>query len=158
MNHLSIVALAFVCACLGAQFCGAQEQLPQQNQIRSDSLNANSNQVRNFIEIDKLIVDETISKAGLDFLELFLASWTWPQNTNGSFQMVVTEKPFRGISTQVVITLNDLIVFESFLQTRFDVLESLAQQAVEQTSAYLMNYESIMRQLEGDDTAGNGIY
>ncbi len=109
-------------------------------------------------EIDRLIVDETISKAGHDFLELFFARWTWPDLSNGSFMMVVEERPFRGISTQVVISVNDLVVFESFLQARYEYLEYLAETAIEQTTSYLNNYELIVRQLEGIDMKGTGIY
>ncbi|MBL6448088.1 hypothetical protein JMN32_17350 [Fulvivirga sp. 29W222] len=110
------------------------------------------------IEIDKLIVDETISKAGHEFMEIFFSLWNWPHVSNGSFMMVVKERPFRGISTTITITINDLTVFESFLQTRYDVLESLAKMAVKQTYGYLINYDNIMKQLEGEDMQGSGIY
>lgn len=110
------------------------------------------------IEIDRLIMDETISKAGYDFIDLFNTFWSWPEPLTGSFIMIITERPYRGISTQLVISINDLVVFESFLQSRYDFLESLAEMAVEQTTAYLVNYEEIRKQLEGDDTKGTGIY
>lgn len=108
-------------------------------------------------EIDKLIVNETISKAGNEFTELFFSIWNWP-TTHENFIIVITERPFRGISSQVLISVNELVVFESFLQPRYDVLESLAELAMEQTSEYITNYETIMKQLEGEDTRGNGIY
>lgn len=124
-----------------------------------DTIITINNQTRNgFIEIDRLVVDETLSKAGYEFLELFQAKWIWPPESNEPFQIVVTERPFRGITTLVVITLNDLIVFESFLQTRYDVLESMADAAVEQTFAYLINYENIMKQLAGEDLASDGMF
>jgi len=110
------------------------------------------------IEIDRLIMDETISKAGYDFIDLFNTLWSWPEPLTGSFIMIITERPYRGISTQLVISINDLVVFESFLQSRYDFLESLAEMAVEQATAYLFNYEEIRKQLEGDDTKGTGIY
>lgn len=150
-----LVALIISTGCFAQQPPLVQPLLRVQGQDTVSNGNASRN---NFIEIDRLIVDETMSKAGYDFLELFQAKWIWPPALDDPFQIVVTERPFRGITTQVIITLNDLVVFESFLQTRYDVLESLSEAAVEQTFAYLMNYESIMQQLAGDDVAGNGIY
>ncbi|ELR71923.1 hypothetical protein C900_02162 [Fulvivirga imtechensis AK7] len=126
--------------------------LPAADTIDNGTLKAD------LIEIDKLIVDETISKAGHEFMEIFFSLWSWPQVSNGSFMMMIKERPFRGISTTITITINDLTVFESFLQTRYDVLESLAQMAAEQTYSYLMNYDNIMKQLEGKDMQGTGIY
>lgn len=131
-------------------------QEPQNPEPGKDTL---TNKLKNnFIEIDRLIVDETLSKAGYDFIELFQTKWTWPLTLKEPFQIVVSERPFRGITTQVVIALNDLVVFESFLQTRYDVLETLADAAVEQTMGYLLNYESILQQLDPDELVDNGSY
>lgn len=135
---------------------GITQQNVQKDSPADTTDTANGNGI--LIEIDKLIVDETISKAGHDFMEIFFSIWSWPQISNGSFIMVIEERPFRGISTTITITINDLVVFETFLQTRYDILEELAQLAAEQTFAYLINYESIIKQLEGDDMAGTGIY
>lgn len=118
----------------------------------------NFNGVADQIEIDRLIVNETITKAGHDFTELFNASWNWPEPLKESFIMIISERPFRGISTQLLITVNDLVVFESLLQTRYDFLEYLAVVAIEQTANYVINYEDIIKQLEGLDTQGSGIY
>lgn len=110
------------------------------------------------IEIDKLIIDETISKAGYDFIELFFAQWNWPPQIEGAFIIVITERPFRGISTQILISVNDLQVFDSFLQTRYDYLEYIAGAAIDQTTAYIVNYEEIVKQLGGEDVSGSGIF
>jgi Curli assembly protein CsgE len=94
----------------------------------------------------------------MNFKELFFTLWSWPPALDGSFIIVIAERPYRGISTQIMILINDLVVFESFLQTRYDVLEYLAQIATEQASGYIVNYSAIMKQLESDDTHGTGIY
>lgn len=157
-----MVGLIFFCFFLRSRISAQEIQnaLEKQTatQTRPDSLDINGSSFKNYVEIDRLVVDETISKAGHEFVELFLILWNWPQNLKESFLMVIAERPFRGTSTQIVITVNDLVVFESFLQTRYDFLEYLAELANEQTSGYLINYENIMRQLEGDDLSGNGIY
>ena len=136
----------------------AQEPEKTLPESAKDTLTINGKFKNNFIEIDRLIVDETLSKAGYDFLELFQTKWTWPLTLKEPFLMIVSERPFRGISTQLVISLNDLVVFESFLQTRYDVLESLADAAVEQALAYLLNYESIMAQIDSEELIEGEIY
>lgn len=129
--------------------------------LRIDTLRAkaiNGNSTLEQIEIDRLIIDETISKAGYEFLDLFNTLWVWPEPSTESFIMVITERPYRGISTQIVITINELVVFESFLQTRYDYLEYMAGLAVEQATGYVLSYVEIIKQLEGVDTKGTGIY
>ena len=58
----------------------------------------------------------------------------------------------------VEIKINETLVFQSFLQPRNEYVEMLAEQAVARTTIYLQNYEEIIRQLEGDDRSGTGIY
>jgi curli production assembly/transport component CsgE len=62
------------------------------------------------------------------------------------------------MTTLVEIKINETTVFQSFLQPRGDIVEQLALQAVAQTQMYLANYEELMRQLEGDDRSGSGIF
>lgn len=138
---------------------GQQKEIQQNISSLTDTTKLlNGHSTIDEIEIDRLIVDETISKAGYDFIELFNTQWNWPEPLTEAFIMVIAERPYRGISTQVVITVNDLVVFESFLQTRYDYLENLVELAIEQTTAYIINYEEIIKQLEGADTQGTGIY
>lgn len=112
----------------------------------------------NEIEINELIVNETMTKAGNDFHELFYNRWVWPDELNDSFIMVIKEKPLRGISTQVSIFINDMLIFEMPLQPRFDYLESIAMMAIDQANGYVSNYEEIQKALGGEDVQGTGIF
>ncbi len=109
-------------------------------------------------EFDQLIVHEVVSKAGIDFQEIFYSLWSWPTNIEGQFLITISEKPFRGTSTQLEIRINDYMVFQNFVQPRYDVLEAMAQQAVQVVGNYLANYNELVKQLEGDDLSGSGIY
>jgi|APTNR8051073442_1049403.scaffolds.fasta_scaffold00032_175 curli production assembly/transport component CsgE len=159
-----VISLGFFCLSVrpsvyAQETAGLQKEIPQKISISTDTTKLlNGYSLLDEIEIDRLIVDETISKAGYDFIELFNTQWNWPEPLTEAFIMVIAERPYRGISTQVVITVNDLVVFESFLQTRYDYLENLAELAIEQTTAYIINYEEIIKQLEAADTQGTGIY
>lgn len=109
------------------------------------------------IEIDGLLVDDTKTKTGKDFYDLFYASWEAPSGAK-NYTITITEKPFRLSSTLIVVSINDTPVYQSVLQPRQDIVEGLSQDAISTTQSYLANYEEIMRQLNGDDMAGSGIF
>lgn len=109
------------------------------------------------IEIDGLLVDDTKTKAGKDFYDLFYSSWIVPAGAK-NFTITVSEKPFRLTSTLIVVLINDNPVYQSILQPRQDIIEGLSVDAIMTTQSYLANYEEIMKQLNGDDMAGSGIF
>ena len=109
------------------------------------------------IEIDGLLVDDTKTKAGKDFYDLFYNEWEAPVEAK-NYSITVSEKPFRLTSTLIVISINDDIVYQAILQPRQDLIEAQAEEGVATTHDYLANYEEITKQLNGDDMAGTGIY
>lgn len=109
------------------------------------------------LEIDGLIVDETVTKMGRTFYEVFYNNWEAPPNAK-DWTLTITEKPMIGMGTRVMVDINDQRVVETPLQPRYDVLESLAQQAVAIAYDYLLNYEQIQKDLSGEDLSGSGIY
>ena len=58
----------------------------------------------------------------------------------------------------VFLLSDDISVFQSFLQPRYDVLEEIAMQAADIATQYILNYQEVLKQLSGDDMAGTGIY
>jgi len=109
------------------------------------------------IEIDGLLVDDTKTKAGKDFYDLFYGRWEAPMGAK-NFTITISEKPFRLSSTLIVVSINDTPVYQSVLQPRQDIVEGLSQDAISTTQSYLANYEEIMKQLNGDDMVGTGIF
>ena len=109
------------------------------------------------IEIDGLLVDDTKTKTGKDFYDLFYNGWVAPSAAR-NYSITVSEKPFRLTSTLIVVSINENIVYQSVMQPRQDIVESLSAEAVATAQNYLANYEEIMKQLNGDDMAGSGIY
>ena len=116
------------------------------------------NQTNAELEIGQLIIDDTFSKAGNDFQQLFNTRWNWPVQNAEQFIITISEKPSFINSTIVEITINDLKVFESFLQPRYDILEETAAQAIDITLQYILNYEDVVKELSGEDLSGSGIY
>jgi len=109
------------------------------------------------LELDGMLFDETKTKSGKDFYDFFYSRWEAPPGAR-NFSIFITEVPFRLTTTQIEIKINETLVFQSFLQPRADIVEQMAEYAVAQTQMYLANYEELMRQMEGEDQAGTGIY
>ncbi len=109
------------------------------------------------IEIEGLIVDQTQTKIGHDFYDLFYSNWQPPDNF-GDYTIIVEEKPLPQLGTQVTIKVNDNEIFQQILQPRYDIIESMAQYGVELSFNYIQNYEAIQKQLAGDDLQGSGIF
>lgn len=128
------------------------------NADSADNIRKTLNDSLYFFEIDQLIINETISKVGLDFQEIFYNKWNWPTGLTDPFIIVISERPVFGTNTQIEIIVNDITVFQSFLQPRYDVLEEIAMQAADIATQYILNYQEVLKQLSGDDMAGTGIY
>lgn len=122
-------------------------------QVTKQPVNSNSDE----IEIDGLLVDDTKTKTGKDFYDLFYSGWEAP-NQAKSYTITVSEKPFRLSNTIIAISINDNLVYQAILQPRRDILEAMTSEAISTTQEYLANYEEIVKQLNGDDMSGSGIY
>jgi curli production assembly/transport component CsgE len=109
------------------------------------------------IEIDGLLFDETKTKSGRDFYDFFYTAWISPEGAR-NYSIFITEKPYRLTTTLIEVRINETPVFQSFLQPRSDYVEQLATDAVTRTQLYLANYEELVRQLDGEDRSGTGIY
>jgi curli production assembly/transport component CsgE len=127
--------------------------------ILEESLNQLDDQPKHLddLEISELIVNAVISKPGNDFFDFFTSDFIWPE-TEGDFIILISEKPARNNSTQIFVTVNDLEVFENIIQPRASYLEELAEYAQRITKQYILNYQQIIKDLDGDDRSGSGIY
>jgi curli production assembly/transport component CsgE len=109
------------------------------------------------IELDGMLFDNTKTKSGKDFFDFFYSRWEAPPEAQ-DYSIYIIENPYRLMTTQIEVKINETTVFSSFLQPRADIVEQLAEYAVAQTRMYLANYEELMRQLESEDRAGTGIF
>jgi curli production assembly/transport component CsgE len=119
--------------------------------------NASAESVELDMEVDGLIMDETISKVGRDFYDMFYSRWNAPKNAK-NFTITIKEMVLPGLATQVTVMVNDNEVFKQRVQPRYDILEQMSNYAIQQTGRYLSNYEKMKSQLEGDDQSGTGIF
>ena len=108
-------------------------------------------------ELTGLIIDETISKIGRDFSEYFFTNWQRPAKQL-EYTILIQEKPLPSNGSQILIYVDDYLVFQNFVQPRIDVIEEYANYGIYMVNTYLENYEMIQQQLQGDDLSGTGIY
>jgi len=109
------------------------------------------------LEIDGMIISETISKIGNDFYDIFYTNWNPPPQAK-NYTITILEKPFPLQGNLITVKVNDSKVFERFVQPRYESIVESVNQAIKYTANYLINYERIQKDLGGEDLSGTGIY
>lgn len=110
------------------------------------------------LEVGSMVVDQTISKIGHDFYDVFYAQWEAPADAN-DFMIVIREKPSRGLGAMISVQINDADIMEMPIQPKFDQIEASAFSAVAVAQEFLVNQLLTQSQLdEHADQVGNGIY
>ncbi len=109
------------------------------------------------IDIPSLIIDETMTKIGKDFFDLFFANWQEPFGIQ-EYQITISEKALPRLGTLITVKVNDLQAFRRFLKPRYEEIETAAITAVQMVQQVLLNYEKIQKDLAGEDLKGTGIY
>lgn len=109
------------------------------------------------LEIGEMIFDETITKVGRDFYELFFNSWNNPTQIT-DFSISISEKPMPGIGTQITVTIDEYEIVKQFVRPNQEMIETLAEYSVGIAGQYLLNYQDIQMQLQSDDQSGTGIF
>jgi hypothetical protein len=120
----------------------------------------------------QIILDNTRTKVGKDFYELFYKHLTAiPTQVDttradtvrqvmvGAILVIMVEEiPIRGTTSQVLISIGDQPVFQQFVQARYELLEADALYAVETVRDYLKSYQEMLQLLGSQDQKGSGVY
>ena len=109
------------------------------------------------IEISGLIIDETRSKAGRDFYDLFYRQWIPPAD-QFAYTIIVKELPARGRVSRVSVHLNDELLTQRVLQPRNDIIEAQVNYTIRILNAHIRKGNALQQQLENEDTQGSGIF
>ena len=137
--------------------------LNAQTEAGTDSLQTlNTQQVRQAIdpldlEIGEMVFDETITKVGRDFYELFFNNWSNPTQIK-DFSITIKERPMPGMGTQIRVFIDEHEILSQFIQPNLEQIEMLAEYLVGLAGSYLINYQEIQAQLQNEDQAGTGIF
>ncbi|MFO8234585.1 MAG: CsgE family curli-type amyloid fiber assembly protein [Bacteroidales bacterium] len=109
------------------------------------------------LELDGLIINETISKAGNDFYNQFRKKWDIPGDIK-NYTIYISEMPMPGRGNLVSIKINYDEIFQNRISPRMEVIESLADHALSISEQYLVRQQEMEQQLESEDMSGTGIY
>ncbi len=109
------------------------------------------------IEIGGLILDDTRSKIGRDFYDVFYGKWTDPAD-GSDFSITIKELPARGRASRVAIEVDGNVIIQRMVQPRQDVIELLAEQSVAIVKNYLSKKKQLNKELESEDQSGSGIF
>ena len=112
---------------------------------------------RELSDLNGLVVDETITKVGRDFYEVFYRQWEAPASEM-SYTIFIKELPAPGRGSQVLVYMDDTELFNQAVQPRYEVIEELAAYSVQLVTHYVANYESMSQQLGNEDQQGSGIF
>jgi|GEM_PF-658862 len=133
------------------------ESIMQKYKARKSQKEISLDEEDKSIDLGGLIIDETISKVGQDFYRYFNNQWNAP-GTSKNFNIYISEKPTPGMGNMIIIKINYEEIFKNRISPQQQVIESLVEYAINQSQQYIMNYEKIKKQLEGEDMSGTGIY
>lgn len=109
------------------------------------------------LEIGEMIFDETITKVGRDFYELFFNGWSNPTQIK-DFSISIKERPMPGIGTQITVMIDEYELLKQFVRPNQEMIEMLAEYSVSLAGQYLLNYQDIQIQLQSADQIGTGIF
>lgn len=128
-----------------------------EDSVFAKSVKIPNGRISESLELEGTIIDETITKLGHDFFQIFYSNWQNPENFR-NINVIIGDRPTRGLNTQVVIKIDDQEIYQQFLQPRYDAVEEEALYAIRVVQNYLQNIEEIKKGLQGGDMKGNGIY
>lgn len=90
------------------------------------------------MEIDGMVHDETRSKVGRDFYDVFYSYWQSPPEAN-NFTIRIAEQPSPNLGTTIYVTVNYNETFRMRLQPRYEMIQEAGKYAVKQTYSHLQN-------------------
>lgn len=124
---------------------------------------------------ESLLLDQTRSKIGRDFYEAFYKAYvnapaSAPADTSelarkplefelDVFLVQIEELPSTsGIGNVISVSVNDILLWQQFVQVRQEVIEEYALNAVETVRQYIVSYKENQQQLSDEDQRGSGIF
>lgn len=93
-----------------------------------------------FMELDGMVIDDTRSKIGRDFYDVFYQRWTPPEDAY-NYTVRITEKPVPSLGSMITVHVNDIQTFRYRLPPRYDLIEQAAVFAVAVTRRYLIEFQ-----------------
>lgn len=120
--------------------------------LKADSAGILHSRQEGGLESQGLVLDQAITKLGHDFYDQFFGTFEAPRGA-ADYTIVIAEKPGRGNSNLVILTVNDADLLELPLPTRADQMQEVVAAAVETAQGFLLEALNDSRQLESGHLA-----
>ena len=98
-------------------------------------------------EITGLIFDQTKTKMGRDFYEEFTKYWEPPPGMN-IFNITIEEIADPKFGSKIIVRIDDIILYQSFLKPRLEDIENKAKEAVNAVTEFIINWPKYKKYLE----------
>lgn len=98
-------------------------------------------------DADGFVLDQTLTKPGHEFYELFYSSLQAIAGL-GDYTITLSERPIRGTSSLISMNVNDTELLEMPLPARTEQIEEAVAAAVETASGYLTEQLALSTQME----------
>lgn len=116
--------------------------------LRADSVQQARVQPGLEADAEGFVLNQTITKPGRDFYELFYGTFQSSAAGQGEYTIVLAEKPLRGTSSLISMSVNDTELLEMPLPTRTEQLEEAVAGAVETARQFLAEQQAASTQME----------
>jgi curli production assembly/transport component CsgE len=117
--------------------------------LRADSVQQARVQPGLEADAEGFVLDQTITKPGRDFYELFYGTFQSTAAAGlGDYTIILIEKPLRGNSSLLSMSVNDTELLEMPLPTRTEQLEEAVAGAVETARGFLAEQQATSSQME----------
>jgi hypothetical protein len=123
------------------------------SQLTGDSMGVNEHREQDshhdteeeiLLVLDGLVLDETRTKVGRDFYDIFYQNWKAPQDAR-NFTIRISEQPTPNLGTIISVSVNGTDTFRHRLQPRYEFIEEASQYAVRMTYNHLEGHQQQMR-------------
>lgn len=99
-------------------------------------------------QIEGLIIDKTKTKIGRDFYELFYIAVEPLMTPDKKLDLTVEEFVDPQFGSRIFIFINENLIYQNFVSSRFDDIEEKVKEASELVKYYLFNWKEYEKYLE----------
>jgi len=121
-----------------------KESLSQLLEQSKEVINQEIPQNHNSFQLTGVVIDESKTKAGRDFYQLFYSSYL-SNKINGDKIVVIHESITMGNNTKISVRIDNQLIFEFFVRSQYDYIKSMVDLAIRRVT---MHFENLKRETQ----------
>lgn len=104
------------------------------DELEQQALQENSDYV--ILQLENIVIDQTKTKAGRDFYQLFYSQYM-ASNLKTNSVVKITEAIAMGTSTIIRVHIDNALVFEFFVKSQYDFIRQMSQAALARVQRFI---------------------